>query len=135
MVESASTADVLLLVFHGHGSPDGWENGVDYSLLAHSLSRVQGNLLIVNDTCYGGKLLPFLRFARLPTDTCFLAPWDAEDVSYGGCTRDCVDAWSKGVRIEDMISSNIFSTPDGDKEVPIQIRWGTDLDHHFYAAA
>lgn len=131
-IKSAKEADLVLLIFHGHGHQFGWENGVEYESLVPQLAQLTGKLIFVNDTCYGAGILPALQKVRSPEDTCFLAPWDSEDESYGGCVRDCLQAWRVNRRVEDIITGNILCTDDGDIEVPVQIRWGEQLDHLLY---
>lgn len=131
-IKSAREADLVLLVFHGHGHPLGWENGVRYESLIKQLAQITGGLIFVNDTCYGARVMPALQKVRSPENTCFIAPWDSEDVSYGGCVRDCLRAWGDKKRIEEIITTNIMSGDEGDIEVPVQIRWGKPLDHLLY---
>jgi hypothetical protein len=129
LIKSVTQADAALLMFHGHGHQAGWENGVEYHLLVNHLAKIAGKLIFINDTCYGACILPLLQEVRSFEDTCFLAPWDSEGVSYGNCVKDCLTAWQQNRRHEEVISGNILSTDVGDFEYPAQVRWGQSLDH------
>lgn len=132
MIQSATDAEAVLLIFNGHGHKSGWENGVEYRDLANQLAKIKGKLIFVNDTCYGASIIPLLQEVRSPENTCFLAPWDSEGLSYGNCVNNCLTAWQAKKRLEEIISGHILSNEDGDVEGPAQVRWGKPLDHLLY---
>jgi len=131
---SSSRDQPFLLVYDGHGSPWGWEGNISYLSLLWSLLKVKGELLVLNDTCYGYRLLNYLKLIRCSKNTCFISPWDSDDVSYGGAIRDALTYWPKGIIPENVFSEHIYSSEKGDREVPIQLRWGAALEHRFFPA-
>lgn len=132
VVRSIRPDQLLLLVYNGHGLRGKWETGISYTHLAFVLRWLNGNLMIVNDTCYGFHLLHVIRKFRSADTTGFISAWDSDDVSYGGPLRDILRFWPQGMRVEDEVSGQIYSSEDGDIEVPVQIRWGTQYDHYFF---
>lgn len=131
---STSRSQTLLFVYNGHGNRRGWEGGISYLSLLWCLVLARGDLVVVNDTCYGYRFLKYLRFVRRSKNTSFISPWDSEGRSYGGPVRDMLEYWPQGTMAESEVSCNIFSSEAGDVEVPIQLRWGAVLDHRFFPA-
>lgn len=131
-VRKTSGRRPLMIVYSGHGSIFGWERG-DYLSLALTLARHKGELIIVNDTCYGFTFRHYLRLFRSPKDTGLIVSWEGEGPMYGGTIRDALTFWPEGLNIEDVIISNTYSSIEkGDVELPIQLRWGATLDHLLY---
>jgi hypothetical protein len=132
----------LLVVFNGHGLPTGWTGEmsgfliyiIPYVDIASILKKRDGPLVVISDTCYGARFANHLKKFRDPKDTGFIAPWDGEDICYGGPTKDAVEFWPQGFLPEEIITRNLYSGPDGDKEVPLQFRWGATLDGLFMKA-
>ena len=137
-VQRLSSEQTFLIAYTGHGHLMGWEcRGLMlnyYRLLALVVSRVKGDLMIINDTCFGLHFLNHIKKFRSPENTCFISPWDSKGPSYGGPVRDALEYWPKGIVVEDYIGENWDSTEKGDFKVPIQLRWGAQLDHLFFPA-
>lgn len=133
-VRKTSGRRPLMIVYSGHGSVFGWERG-DYVSLALTLARHKGELIILNDTCYGFAFRHYLRLVRNPKDTGLIVGWEGDGLMYGGTITDAVMYWPHSQNIEDVVISNTYSSIEtGDIEVPIQLRWGATLDHLLYPA-
>jgi hypothetical protein len=123
----------LMLAYSGHGSVLGWERGIGYLGLAQTLRQHKGDVIVLNDTCYGFKFRHYLRIFRNQKNTGLIVSWDGEDEMYGGTMRDATSYWPHSTIVENEVSHHIFSSAEtGDIEVPIQLRWGAILDHLFY---
>ena len=126
----------FLLVYNGHGSQLGWYHplllGFPYWLIASILKNIKGPVFVINEACYGLKLVDCLKKVRDPKNTGFISPWDSRDVSYGGPCEDALEAWPQGLTAEETIVKVIFSDETGDHEMPVQERWGVHFDHLFF---
>jgi hypothetical protein len=123
----------VLICYNGHGSHFGWQYGVDYFRLAWTLRHAKGDLLVMNETCYGLSFLKFLKLVRQPHNTCFLSPWDSDSLTYGASISEALEFWPKSTKIEDEVSERWYSSEEtGDIQVPIQYRWGANLEPLFF---
>ncbi len=126
----------FFLAYVGHGNEFGWEDGVCYLRLAWNLRKVPGDLIVLNDTCYASSLVPYLERMRKPSNTSFLSNWDADEETFGGnAIQDALHYWPERLTVEDVVADHYYSPESGEEyEVPIQLRWGARLDHHFFPA-
>ncbi len=123
----------LMLAYSGHGSIFGWENSVSYVSLARIFGAHRGDVIVLNDTCHGFKFRHYLKFIRSKKNTSLIVRWDGDGVMYGGTFNDPLTYWPQSTIVENEIVTHIFSSAEtGDIEIPIQLRWGAILDHHFF---
>ena len=128
----------LLLVFNGHGSKRGWEGSkkkptIYYRNVAKILKDFDGPLFVINDTCYGLELLPYLWKERHPTNTGFVAPWNGHNINRGGPVRDICEAWSMQKTPEELHGEmRVISTDLGEYHASRLQRWGARYDHLFF---
>ena len=139
---ATSTKLPFLLAYHGHGAKKGWGHKgsgiLAYHLITASLKRLGGSILVLNDCCYGGWMLPYLKRARAGQETGLIVPQNARGVSDGGPCESVPIAWSQRARPEDACPGIIHMYLDlegpgsYEEERPIVMRWGDELDHLFF---
>ena len=128
---------LLLLVYIGHGGKDGWSGtweqpAVPYIRLSELLGKA-GPLMVINDTCYGLRLLSALKETRTEGNTSFLSPFGSRGVTFGAVVSNMLNHWPHGEILEDHVSGVICLRHDGSEhEYSPQARWGTLYDQQFF---
>jgi len=134
------SASPLLVTYEGHGDRRGWDSGsvilpIPYWGITTVLKRRSGPLLLINDTCYGACYLRRLQKFRSDGDTCFISTWDSYEQTSGGVIRDALEYWPHGRKVEDVIVKHFVERDGIEREEPVQIRWGAELERMFFPSS
>ncbi len=123
---------VFLLVYIGHGEKMGWKNIVSYADIAQVLKNI-GPLVVINETCYGLRLLSLLRKTRETRNTLFISPFGSRGETYARAVEDVLRAWPYARTLESFCGGIIQLRSFGNSKVyPPQVRWGAAYEPHFF---
>ncbi len=129
-------AEMLLMVFNGHGSPRGWEASGEESIFPYErlvplLCASRKHVLVVANTCYGQYLMRELIAADCGFRVGVIAPWNSFDVTHADAIEMILRAWPEHTTPERRTTHQLLNGRHGVAFPGVQ-RWGAGIDQFFY---